>query len=298
MFTLQSDVPLHGQSTPTRSAQLLDRLVTNFANDYRFATFHALPLSLASRLGYLPRKYAAILKNRREVQFLGKPFRYDNRLMPALLQAYPSEIATLDRHVRFATATRVMDVGANVGQFGFVLKSFFPHLEIVSFEPNPAAYDCLRVNATQHGGWRAFPFGLASRSQTSDFFAVDGKSAQGSVFPENAAVNLLSGEPTRLRVKLEHLSDEFLSTHAIPSDYDFVKIDVEGFERAVLASLDRIRWRYLYLELSVTRTGSTPLDEVQALIARTTGKQPRVVFQQDIGPETSHIDVILASESI
>lgn len=296
MITLQSDVPLRDQSTPPRSAQILDRLVTNFANDYRFATFHALPLSLPSRLGYLPRKYAAILQNRREVRFLGKPFRYDNRLMPALLQAYPREIAALDRHVRFASAARVMDVGANVGQFGFVLKTFFPHLEVVSFEPNPAAYDCLRVNAGQHAGWRAFPFGLASHSQTSDFFAVDGKSAQGSVFPENAAVNLLSGEPTRIQVRLEHLSDDFLSAQAIPREYDFVKIDVEGFERDVLASLDRIRWRYLYLELSVTRTGSTSLDEVQALIARTTGRQPRIVFQQDIGPETSHIDVILASD--
>ena len=287
---------MHDQPTSTRSAQILDRLVTNFANDYRFATFQALPLSLPARLGYLPRKYAAILQNRREVRFLGKPFRYDNRLMPALLQPYPGEIAALDRHVHFASATRVMDIGANVGQFGFVLKTFFPHLEVVSFEPNPAAYDCLRINATQHQGWRAFPFGLASRSHTSDFFAVDGKSAQGSVFPENAAVNLLSGEPTRIQVRLEHLSDDFLSAHAIPNAYDFVKIDVEGFERNVLASLDRIHWRYLYLELSVTRTGSTPLDEVQALIARTTGKQPRIVFQQKIEPGTSHIDVILASE--
>jgi FkbM family methyltransferase len=287
---------LREPSTPTRPAQILDRLVTNFANDYRFATFHALPLSLTSRLGYLPRKYAAIVRNQRQVRFLGKPFHYDNRLMPALLQAYPNEIAALDRHVHFGTATRVMDVGANVGQFGFVLKTFFPHLEVVSFEPNPSAFDCLRRNATQHAGWRVFPFGLAPESRARDFFVVDGKSAQGSVFPENAAVNLLRGEPSRIQVRLEHLSDEVLAAHAIPREYDFVKIDVEGFERDVLASLDRIRWRYLYLELSVTRAGSTSLDEVQALVARTTGRRPRVVFQQPIEPGTSHIDVILASE--
>jgi len=287
---------LRDQSTPTRSAQILERLVTNFAFDYRFATFHALPLSLPARLGYLPRKYAAILQNRREVRFLGKPFRYDNRLMPAILQAYPGEIAALDRHLQFKTAARVMDVGANVGQFGFVLKTFFPHLEVVSFEPNPAAYDCLRINATQHQDWRVFPFGLAPRSQSSDFFVVDGKSAQGSVFPENAAVNLLSGDPRRIQVRLEHLSDELLTAQGIPREYDFVKIDVEGYERDVLTSLDCIRWRYMYLELSVTRSGSTSLDEVRALVARTTGRPPRVVFQQDIAPGTSHIDVILASE--
>jgi len=287
---------LREQSTPTRPAQILDRLVTNFANDYRFATFHALPLSLPTRLGYLPRKYAAILQNRREVRFLGNPFRYDNRLMPALLQAYPGEIAALDRHVRFATSARVMDVGANVGQFGFVLKTFFPHLELVSFEPNPAAFDCLRVNAAQHQGWRVFPFGLAPHSQSSDFFVVEGKSAQGSVFPENAAVNLLGGDPRRIQVRLEHLSDEFLTAQTIPRQYDFVKVDVEGFERDVLASLDCIRWRYMYLELSVTRTGSTPIADVIALVTRTTGKRPRVVFQQDIAPGTSHIDVVLASD--
>ena len=65
--------PLRDQSTPPRPSPILDRLVIYFANDPRSATFHALPLSVLPRFGYLPGS-TAILQNRREVRCLGRPF--------------------------------------------------------------------------------------------------------------------------------------------------------------------------------------------------------------------------------
>jgi FkbM family methyltransferase len=280
----------------SRFRQLFDRLVTNFALDYQFATFHELPLPAHARWGYLPQKYLAILRNQRQVAFLGRPFCYDNRLMPALLEGYPRELAEMHRHVDFRTATRILDVGANVGQFGFVLKSFFPHLEILSFEPNPEAYELLASNAAQFSGWRCFPFGLARTSESRDFFVVEGKSAQGSVYAENAAVNLLRSDVKQLQVQLEYLSDAALAAYGLPREYDFVKIDVEGFESDVLASLDRIRWRFMYLEVSLARQGRTTLDEVMRLIERTRGARPRVVHQEHSGDAADVLHVILASQ--
>jgi FkbM family methyltransferase len=279
-----------------RLAQILSRLVTNFALDYQFATFGALPLSARARWGYLPQKYLAILRNQRSVTFLGKPFQYDNRLMPALLEGYPTELAEMNRYVDFRTATRVLDVGANVGQFGFVLKTFFPHLEIFSFEPNPDAHALLVSNAAQFRGWRCFPFGLARTTQSRDFFVVEGKSAQGSVYAENAAVNLLQSGVKQLQVQLEYLSDAALAAHQLPRDYDFVKIDVEGFETDVLASLDRIRWRFMYLEVSLARQGQTTLENVMKLIEQTSGQRPRLVHQQHSGDAAEVLHVILARQ--
>jgi len=281
--------------SPSRLSQVLSRLITNFALDYRFATFRALPLPPLARLGYLPRKYLAILRNQREVAFLGRLFRYDNRLMPALLEGYPTELAEMDRHVGFKSATRVLDVGANVGQFGFVLKTFFPHLELFSFEPNPDASALLAANAAQFSNWRCFPFGLARTTQARDFFFVEGKSAQGSVYAENASVNLLKSDVRQLQVQLEYLSDAALATHRLPRDYDFVKIDVEGFETEVLASLDRIRWRFLYLEVSLARQGRTTLEAILQLIAQTWGTRPRVVHQEHSGDAADVLHVILAN---
>jgi FkbM family methyltransferase len=248
------------------------------------------------RLAYLPRKYAAIAVDARQVTFLGRPFHYDNRLMPALLQGYPREIARLDRYVHFASATRVMDVGANVGQFAFTLKTFFPHVTVVSFEPNPDAFALLHENTAQHSGWRALPFGLARTAQSSDFYVVEGKSAQGSLYAENATLDLLGGASKTIQVRLEQLTDATLAAYDLASEYDFVKIDVEGFELDVLASLDRVRWRYLYLELSLRRAGGSSLDEVMRLVERTSGRRPRVVHAEPVASGASHMDVILASE--
>ena len=289
------DVTRTTVSTPSRASQILGRLATNLALDYRFATFAELPLSAMERLAYLPRKYAAIAGGARKITWLGRPFRYDNRLMPALLQGYPREIAALDRHVHFASAARVMDVGANVGQFAFTLKTFFPHLTVVSFEPNPDAFALLQENTAQHSSWRALPFGLARAAQSSDFYVVEGKSAQGSLYAENATLNLIGGASKKIQVRLEQLTEATLAAHDLPSEYDFVKIDVEGFELDVLASLDRVRWRYLYLELSLQRTGGSSLEEVTRLIERITGRPPRVVYEEPVAPGASHMDVILAA---
>ena len=275
--------------------QLLDRFLTNLALDYRFVTLRRMPIPWLSRWAYLPRKYLAILRNRRVVTFLGRPFCYDNRFMPALLQAYPVEIAWLNGFMDFASARTVMDVGANVGQFGFVLKSFFPHLAVCSFEPNPAAFALLSVNASQYPGWTPFPFGLAPTAQSRDFYVVEGKSAQGSVFAENATMNLLSADCRKISVSLEHLSEEVLAARGIPREFDVVKIDVEGAEREVLESLHHVRWRYLYLELSIARGGRTTLEATMELIQRTSGRRPRIVYQQKPAATATHIDVILAS---
>ena len=282
--------------TRTRFAQIASRIVTNFALDYEFVTFHEAGIRLPQRWGYLPRKYAAIIRNQRALPFLGRTFRYDNRLMPALLEGYPRELADLHRQIDFATMRRVLDVGANVGQFGFVLKTFFPHLELYSFEPNPEAFALLTDNAAQFTNWRCLPFGLAPTSEARAFFVVEGKSAQGSLFAGNATANLLEAQVKQLQVRLEYLSDAALAAHQLPHEYDFVKIDVEGFESAVIASLDRIRWRFMYLEVSLEREGRTSLDEVVALVTRTWGSRPRVVHQVHSGDAASVLHVILASE--
>ena len=282
----------------TWSARLrhhFDRFRTNLALDWRFVRFTALSLPPAERWAYLPGKYAAILGNRRTVSFLGRPFRYDNRLMPALLQAYPIEVAALHRHVDLNSVERVMDVGANVGQFAFVLSRFFPHVDVFSFEPNPEAFSLLTTNAAQTPRWRCFPFGLAPTAHVRDFYVAEGKSAQGSVFAENATLGLLGSDRRQLQVKLEYLSDAALAAHGLPASYDLVKIDVEGFEYEVLASLDRVQWRYLYLEISVDRRGARSLSDLLDLVEHTTGRRPRVVYEQPVEPGMSHADVILAS---
>jgi FkbM family methyltransferase len=258
------------------------RLATNLALDWRFVTDTSAGIALGERLRYLPRKYAAMVRNRRVVTFLGRPFGYDNRFTPALLQGYPAEIARLDRLVGLAQARTVIDVGANVGQFGFALKSRAPHLDVYSFEPNPGAFALLAVNAARFERWRVFPFGLARAAGVRDFFVVDGKSAQGSIFAENATMNLPAARSRTIAVRMEEPTVGLLDAHGIPRDVDLVKIDVEGAELEVVESLRHVRWRYLFLELSLARAGATTIDAVVDTIEQASGRRPRLVYYQPL----------------
>jgi amino acid adenylation domain-containing protein/FkbM family methyltransferase len=64
----------------------------------------------------------------------------------------------------------VVDVGANIGLFTLYVKQRFPASRVLAFEPIPAIFDKLRVNAALHGlGAELFACALAEREGTAPF---------------------------------------------------------------------------------------------------------------------------------
>ena len=57
----------------------------------------------------------------------------------------------------------VLDVGANNGQFGRLIRSLGYNDRIVSFEPSPTALPALRAAAERDGQWEVRPVGLAAK---------------------------------------------------------------------------------------------------------------------------------------
>jgi len=191
---------------------LCSRMLDNLRIDAAWLASPLPDISLSGRVVYLMRKYFAIFLNRRSIAFLSGNFSYDNRLTPALLQTYPSEIRVLSRLIDFSRLKTVFDVGANVGQFAWTLKHFHRHLEVFSFEPNPNVFPLLQANSRGRTGWRVLNFGIGPIRSATSLYVVPGKSSQGSVFRENSVMNLLATEADSLTVELHALDAQSLAT--------------------------------------------------------------------------------------
>ena len=126
------------------------------------------------------------------------------------------------------------DVGANKGEWTANLLSVAPGVTCIhAFEPFRQSYDALSS--------RSFPklvslhrFGLSSRSGKAEIFSFEGRSALNSLHNRSGLENGWDIHPssTTYEVDLQTI-DEFRAEHGI-AEVDFLKIDTEGHEVAVL----------------------------------------------------------------
>ncbi len=67
----------------------------------------------------------------------------------------------------------VLDVGANEGQFGKLIRFLGYHGRIVSFEPSPVTFQKLNQLASRDGSWQTRQVGLAAQAGTAELHMHD-----------------------------------------------------------------------------------------------------------------------------
>jgi FkbM family methyltransferase len=139
----------------------------------------------------------------------------------------------------------VLDVGANTGQFGRALRQAKYAGRILSVEPLSSAYDALVARAQDDPAW------ITERAAISDTVGsitmnVSGNSVSSSVLPmldTHAAAAPASRYVSTERVPSTTV-DELVRRHGLHAETTLLKIDVQGYEKAVLdgatATLPRI----------------------------------------------------------
>ena len=123
----------------------------------------------------------------------------------------------------------ILDLGANIGMSILFFKELYPESRIIAFEPDPRIFQVLSHNVKTNG-WKDVELhnaAVVEREGEVDFYT----SAKGDFSLESSVYGQRIPGAVKHRVKASRLSS--FSRNAI----DFLKMDIEGSERAVLEEL-------------------------------------------------------------
>lgn len=137
--------------------------------------------------------------------------------------------------IRSRNVDLVVDVGANVGQYGANLRREGYAGWIVSFEPTTAAYKTLATNASRDERWKILNMALGEVGGTAEI-NVSEASVFSSILPQRPAATAFSSQAAVVSVesiRLARLDDVFAELPENKSP--FLKIDTQGYERQVLS---------------------------------------------------------------
>jgi len=131
----------------------------------------------------------------------------------------------------------VFDIGANGGQYGQDLRGKGFAGTILSFEPNPAAFDRLKAAAASDPNWHCYPVALGEQPGVLPFnvmkddvfssFRKPSDEGGGDFSHENQIVDTIEVRVERLDAMLPELQ----SKHRFANP--FLKMDTQGFDLEV-----------------------------------------------------------------
>ncbi|MFD1660316.1 FkbM family methyltransferase [Streptomyces caeni] len=130
----------------------------------------------------------------------------------------------------------VVDVGANRGQYGAMLRRFGYRGRITSFEPLSGPFEDLRRRSAADGLWTAFPYAIGDEDATVTVNVAGNDEASSSVLPmlpRHREACPESGYVDRQEVTQRRL-DALWPQLTRPEERVFLKLDVQGYEEAVL----------------------------------------------------------------
>ena len=165
----------------------------------------------------------------------------------------------------------VLDVGANAGQYGTMLRELGFGGRLVSLEPVAEAFATLAGLAAADGAWEAVCV-AASDVDGEITLNVTGDSRSSSVLSRNERFADKAGWALKesRRVGARRL-DGLVGELVRPGERAYLKLDVQGYERTVLDGAGDALQRFeaIELELSVTPLyeGQPALTEMLPLLA-------------------------------
>lgn len=145
----------------------------------------------------------------------------------------------------------VLDVGANRGQFGTMLRQAGYRGPLLSFEPVPEAYADLEALATRDAAWTAHQLALGDETVTLPLNVTSTSSVSSFLQPTEEATLAFSS----LRVaRIEHIQVATLDDLAgeLPYQRILLKVDTQGFDLRVLAGSRRLLPRTVAVQIEMS----------------------------------------------
>ena len=184
------------------------------------------------------------------LQRLARRLGYD--LTPRTKAKSPNaQLVAVLAHFRI---TRVLDVGANVGQYGAMLRAWGYPGRIVSFEPQAGAHAALARRAAADPAWQVAPPMALGASNGEVELEVSAESDMSSLLPQSALLRQISPSSAVVRKETVQLCrlDEVAGSYLRPDERVFLKIDTQGYEPEVLAGAGRLLERLAGIQLEMS----------------------------------------------
>lgn len=160
----------------------------------------------------------------------------------------------------------VLDVGANRGQFGQLLRDAGYQGRIVSFEPVSEAYRELAAVSAGDPLWEVRRLALGEAASTVELNVAASSSVSSFLTPTTEYVSEYAGART---TRTERLPVVTLDSLDLPYERPFLKIDTQGYDLRVLAGAAALLERVVgvQIELSVIHIYEGMPDYLDALTA-------------------------------
>ena len=226
----------------------------------------------------IPSRWYAVLANKKRICWLGHAFHYEIRLQPIFMHLHQVLINDVIKNIDTSQNLVVLDIGANIGQFGISLKHIAPNSSIYSFEPNKEVFSILNSNKDEFQDWYTYNYGIHKNSGSHTLYTFPGRSGQASLYRPNASRDMFRANPD-LVVGIEA---EFIDSSNIPAvtgvqHFNLVKIDVEGAERDVLEQVSILSCDFVLVEVSADRVGGIGVEEALAILRTAFKPAPKII---------------------
>jgi len=167
-----------------------------------------------------------------------------------------SPFTSIVRNLEKSNVSNVIDVGANVGQFGLDIRRHGFEGQIVSYEPVKETFGILAHTIMRHQPWIAIQLGLGAEDSERTI-NISGNAGLSSSILEMRSLHL-ENFPDSATVSQQNISistiDNQLEVLGLRPQEIMLKLDVQGFEAEVLkgASQSLSKIPLCYLEVSIT----------------------------------------------
>lgn len=165
----------------------------------------------------------------------------------------------------------VFDIGANVGQYGLRLREMGYSGQIVSFEPQPDAFQEVKLKADLDPNWTIVECAIGDYSGETQI-NISQNSYSSSIL-EVMPVHLKSAPESAYLHKVEvriTTVDALINRYYHPGTNLYIKVDTQGFERQVFEgcrqSIDKISGFQMELSLVPLYEGETLMQEMVNLL--------------------------------
>jgi FkbM family methyltransferase len=160
-------------------------------------------------------------------------------------RVFAHDVARLYRFEGRPGPRSIVDVGANVGDVAVYLRRWFPHATIHAIEPIGATFRTLQERTRHDPAIRCHQLALGAAPERREI-ALRVDSELNTLVDDPAIAHATTG--ARETIAIDTL-DAFSAREGIDS-IDLLKLDVQGFEEAVIAGAEAMlpRTRFLYAE--------------------------------------------------